>query len=56
MTRKEIERKLLALRIDMAGDSTNSNFLAMCERFDELHQMLADFDEFHQMLADLEEK
>ena len=42
MTRKQIERKLAALRIDIAGDSTNSEFLAMCERFDELHQMLAD--------------
>jgi hypothetical protein len=42
MTRKEIERKILALRIDIAGDSTNSDFLAMCERFDELDEMLKD--------------
>ena len=42
MTRKEIERKISALQIDIAGDSTNEEFLAMCERFDELHQMLDD--------------
>ena len=42
MTRKEIERKILALRIDIAGDSTNEEFLAMCERFDELEEMLLD--------------
>ena len=42
MTRKEIERKLRALQIDIAGDSTNSDFLAMCERLDELDEMLQD--------------
>tara|TARA_R110002124_G_scaffold223830_1_gene389140 strand:- start:143 stop:364 length:222 start_codon:yes stop_codon:yes gene_type:complete len=42
MTRKQIERKISELQIDIAGDSTNSDFLAMCERFDELHQMLDD--------------
>jgi hypothetical protein len=45
MTRKEIERKILALRIDIAGDSTNSDFLAMCERFDELDEMLLDLED-----------
>jgi hypothetical protein len=42
MTRKEIERKILALRIDIAGYSTNEEFLAMCERLDELDEMLQD--------------
>ena len=45
MTRKEIERKLLALRIDIAGESTNSEYLAMCERFlflSELNEILKD--------------
>jgi hypothetical protein len=45
MTRKEIERKILALRIDIAGDSTNSDFLAMCERLDELDEMLLDLED-----------
>ncbi len=45
MTRKQIERKLLALEIDMAGDSTNAEFVAMCERFDALHEMLANLSE-----------
>ena len=41
--RKEIERKLSALRIDIAGESTNSKYLAMCDRFlflRELEEML----------------
>ena len=45
MTRKQLERKLYALEIDMAGDSTNAEFLAMCERFDDLHEMLANLSE-----------
>jgi hypothetical protein len=45
MTRKQIERKLLALQIDMAGESTNAEFVAMCERYDELHQMLTDLED-----------
>lgn len=45
MTRKQIERKLWALEIDMAGESTNVEFVAMCERYDELHQMLTDLGE-----------
>ena len=43
MTRKQIERKLWALEIDMAGESTNAEFVAMCERFDELHEMLDEY-------------
>ena len=45
MTRKQIERKLLALKTDIAGESTAADFAAMCERFDELHAMLANLDE-----------
>ena len=43
--RKKIERKLSALRIDIAGASTNSEYLAMCDRFlflRELEEMLQD--------------
>ncbi len=41
MTRKQIERKLWALEIDMGANLSSSLFLKMCERFDELHEMLA---------------
>lgn len=44
MTRKQIERKLWALEIDIAGESTNAEFVAMCERFDDLHEMLSAID------------
>ena len=47
--RKKIERKLSALRIDIAGASTNSEYLAMCDRFLFLR-------EWEEMLQDLGDK
>ena len=35
---RSLERKLLALQIDMAGECTNEAFLAMCERYDDLDE------------------
>lgn len=49
MTPKEIERKILALRIDMAGESTNEEFLAMCDRYLFLREL-------EEMYKDLEDK
>ena len=39
-TERSLERKLLALQIDMAGECTNEAFLAMCERYDDLDEQL----------------
>jgi|APSaa5957512535_1039671.scaffolds.fasta_scaffold10732_12 hypothetical protein len=45
MTSKRIDRKLWALEIDMGTRCTGAAFVTMCERFDELHEMLSDVDE-----------
>ena len=34
---RRLERKLLALQIDMAGECTNGAFLAMCQSYDAMH-------------------
>ena len=35
---RKIDRQLMALKIDMALECTNKEFLAMCDRFDDLDE------------------
>ncbi len=35
---RKIDRQLMALKIDMALECTNNEFLAMCDRFDDLDE------------------
>ena len=42
MTRKQIERIMAALAQDIRGETTAGQFVAMCRRYEELKEMLAD--------------
>ena len=44
MTVEQITRKLQAIEITIAGELSNANFLALCERYDDLSEQLTNLN------------
>jgi len=45
MTVEQITRKLQAIEITIAGELSNANFLALCERYDDLSEQLTNLNQ-----------